>query len=104
MQLPSAIDADTGAKHSVQGYSLLTSGVPFSLQTRGSSAQDQGLWLVLSGGLDRETEASYRLLLVARDGGQPVRSGTLTVNVQVSLGVCGGGGGGFVGGMGVIRV
>ena len=82
-QLPSAIDEDTGANHSVQDYSLLTSGVPFSLQTQGSASQDPGLWLRLTGGLDRETEGSYRLLLVARDGGQPVRSGTLTVNVQV---------------------
>ncbi|XP_070198664.1 protocadherin-9-like [Littorina saxatilis] len=82
-QLPSAIDADTGANHSVQEYSLLTNDVPFSLQTQTASAPEVGLWLRLNGGLDRETVDSYRLLLVAKDGGMPVRSGTLTINVKV---------------------
>nr|KAG5706313.1 hypothetical protein BaRGS_026095 [Batillaria attramentaria] len=80
--LPNAIDADTGANNSVQYYSLLASDAPFSLQFQGTSL-DAGLWLRLTGALDRETVNSYRLLVVATDGGQPVRTGTLTINVQV---------------------
>ncbi|KAL8605282.1 hypothetical protein ACOMHN_031222 [Nucella lapillus] len=82
--LPTAVDADTGANHSVQNYRLLTSNSPFRLQTEGDGAGGEiNLWLALRQGLDRETIPSYRLLLVARDGGTPVRSGTLTVHVKV---------------------
>ncbi|XP_076467837.1 protocadherin-7-like [Babylonia areolata] len=84
-QLTTAVDADAGANHSVRRYSLLTSDVPFGLQAEGGEAAVGGarLWLKLTGPLDRETVPTYRLLVVATDGGPPVRSGTLTVNVEV---------------------
>ncbi|KAL8623554.1 hypothetical protein ACOMHN_051164 [Nucella lapillus] len=83
-QLPTAVDADTGVNHSVQNYSLLTSGVPFGLHMEsGEAASGAGLWLQLTGGLDREAVAAYRLRLLAVDGGTPAHTGTLTVNVQV---------------------
>lgn len=82
--LPNAIDADTGVNNSVQEYSLLTSDVPFSLQVQGSTSMDLALALSVRERLDRETVDFYRLTVLAKDAGTPVRSGTLTVNVQVS--------------------
>ncbi|XP_025086687.1 LOW QUALITY PROTEIN: protocadherin-7-like [Pomacea canaliculata] len=81
--LPNAIDADTGVNNSVQEYSLLTSDVPFSLQVQGSTSMDLALALSVRERLDRETVDFYRLTVLAKDAGTPVRSGTLTVNVQV---------------------
>lgn len=83
--LPNAEDADTGANNSVQSYALLTRDVPFRLEMQGSSLLDRGPRLRLATSLDREAVAAYRLIVVAFDGGQPVRSGTLTVNVEVIL-------------------
>lgn len=42
-----------------------------------------GTELTLKGTLDRETRSVYRLLVVARDGGRPARSSTLTINLSV---------------------
>ncbi|NWU88171.1 PCDGA protein, partial [Onychorhynchus coronatus] len=73
-------DLDSGANGEVR--CSLDGGVPFRLQ---KSFQDyyRQPELVLEGALDREKQSSFELVLTAVDGGDPARSGTVLVRVNV---------------------
>ncbi|NXA16587.1 PCDGF protein, partial [Sapayoa aenigma] len=80
--LETARDADVGS-NSLLTYHL-TSNPSFSLalkETPGGKKQPE---LVLERALDREKQSFFELELVALDGGEPVRSGTVQVRVNVS--------------------
>ncbi|XP_008325155.2 protocadherin alpha-2-like isoform X1 [Cynoglossus semilaevis] len=79
--LPMANDADTGS-NSVQRYKLSTNEY-FSLDEQGSRQQNEHAELVLVKSLDREKQSIIHLTLTALDGGKPVRSGTLEIEVSV---------------------
>ncbi|KAM4875262.1 protocadherin gamma-A2-like [Thomomys bottae] len=79
--LKSAHDADVGdnALHNYQ----LNSNAHFSLEVQRGEDGNKYPELVLERALDREEEAIHHLVLVASDGGSPVRSGTCRIRVTV---------------------
>ncbi|XP_059773290.1 protocadherin gamma-A1 isoform X14 [Balaenoptera ricei] len=79
--LPSGQDFDVGM-NSLQMYQL-SSNPHFSLDVQQGSDGSQQPEMVLQSPLDREEDAVHRRLLTAFDGGNPVRSGTLRIRVQV---------------------
>ncbi|KAM7320186.1 hypothetical protein ACRRTK_020629 [Alexandromys fortis] len=79
--LKSAHDADVG-ENTLQKYEL-NSNDHFSLDVRTGADGNKYPELVLERALDREEEAVHHLVLVASDGGNPVRSGTCRIRVKV---------------------
>uniref|UniRef100_UPI00398E645A protocadherin gamma-C5-like n=1 Tax=Pristiophorus japonicus TaxID=55135 RepID=UPI00398E645A len=79
--LESAHDPDIGT-NSVQTYQLHPNDY-FILDVQMRSAVGKLPVLVLQRSLDRETESTHRLTLIAKDGGVPVRSGTAQVTIIV---------------------
>ncbi|XP_059144977.1 protocadherin gamma-B1-like [Physella acuta] len=81
--LLSANDADMSEAYGVKTYGLEPESEVFRVVTSTNQIGTVRVSLVLSQPLDRETLDRYQLYLVARDGGTPKRSGTLTVNIIV---------------------
>ncbi|XP_032482863.1 protocadherin gamma-A2 isoform X14 [Phocoena sinus] len=79
--LKSSHDADVG-ENTLQRYEL-NSNDHFSLDVRSGKDGNKYPELVLERALDREEEAVHHLVLVALDGGNPVRSGTSRIRVMV---------------------
>ncbi|KAM5169007.1 protocadherin gamma-A2-like [Callospermophilus lateralis] len=79
--LKSAHDADVG-ENTLQKYEL-NSNDHFSLDVRSGTDGNKYPELVLERALDREKEAVHHFILVASDGGDPVRSGTCRIRVKV---------------------
>ncbi|KAM6055567.1 uncharacterized protein LJ206_015804 [Theristicus caerulescens] len=80
--LEMARDADVGS-NSLLTYEL-TSNPSFSLAVTESPGGKKQPELVLERALDREKQSSFQLVLTAADGGEPVRSGTVQVRVNVT--------------------
>ncbi|XP_060693427.1 protocadherin beta-16-like isoform X6 [Hemiscyllium ocellatum] len=78
--LEAANDPDV-AINSVQTYELLPNNY-FVLDVQMRDGEKMPV-LVLQSSLDRETESSHKLTLIAKDGGIPVRSGTVQVLISV---------------------
>ena len=81
--LPSADDLDAG-QYGVQTYELISRSEKFSLDVINNTDGSIDVKLVLRSALDRETEESYLLKLVAKDGGTPVKSGALVIDITVT--------------------
>ncbi|XP_048399408.2 protocadherin beta-15-like isoform X1 [Stegostoma tigrinum] len=79
--LESAHDADVGT-NSVQSYDLLSNN-HFVLDVQLRDEVEKLPVLVLQRSLDREKESTHSLILIAKDGGVPVRSGTVQVIIIV---------------------
>ncbi|XP_076993347.1 protocadherin gamma-A1 [Tamandua tetradactyla] len=79
--LPFGQDLDVGM-NSLQRYQL-SSNPHFSLDVQQGDGGPQHPEMVLQSPLDREKEAVHHLVLTASDGGDPLRSGTLRIRVQV---------------------
>ncbi|XP_054840799.1 LOW QUALITY PROTEIN: uncharacterized protein LOC129333291 [Eublepharis macularius] len=79
--LPRAEDPDLGI-NSIQSYQL-TGSDHFSLQVQMEESGIRHTELVLEKALDREKQSVYNLILTASDGGDPVRSGTIQINIIV---------------------
>uniref|UniRef100_A0A670IK00 Protocadherin gamma-A4-like n=1 Tax=Podarcis muralis TaxID=64176 RepID=A0A670IK00_PODMU len=79
--LDEARDLDLGT-NTLQGYKLSNSS-HFSLNVQEAVDGRQYTELVLERPLDREEEAIHNLVLTAYDGGDPVRTGTLQIQVTV---------------------
>lgn len=79
--LPSAHDPDVGT-NSISTYHL-NANQHFALEVKNSSDGSITAVLVLTKYLDREIQATHRLLLTAIDGGTPVRSGTAKIIINV---------------------
>ncbi|KFW62521.1 Protocadherin alpha-C2, partial [Pygoscelis adeliae] len=79
--LPNAQDPDEGT-NSVQNYTLSPDEhFHLEMQTRGDGSKYPEL--VLKKALDREQQATHRLLLTAKDGGDPPKSGDVPISVRV---------------------
>uniref|UniRef100_A0A8C5IJ15 Protocadherin alpha subfamily C, 2 n=1 Tax=Junco hyemalis TaxID=40217 RepID=A0A8C5IJ15_JUNHY len=79
--LPTAQDLDEGA-NSVQNYTLSPDEHFYlEMQIRGDGSKYPEL--VLKKALDREQQATHRLVLTAKDGGNPPKSGDVPVIVTV---------------------
>ncbi|XP_054424266.1 protocadherin gamma-A12 isoform X8 [Pteronotus mesoamericanus] len=79
--LPHAWDPDSG-KNSLQSYEL-NSNSHFSLEVQSGADGNKYPELVLERALDREEKAVHHLVLLASDGGDPVRTGTARIRVTV---------------------
>ncbi|XP_035194746.1 protocadherin gamma-B5-like isoform X4 [Oxyura jamaicensis] len=77
-----AEDPDVGP-NSLQGYELEANGY-FVVEVRESQDGSKFAELVLRRALDREREPSLRLVLTALDGGEPPRSGTAQLCINVT--------------------
>ncbi|XP_006003553.3 protocadherin-8 [Latimeria chalumnae] len=76
-----AIDEDVGS-NSIQTFQIsVNSHFSIEVHTRADTVKYAELLLMKE--LDRETQASYLLELLARDGGNPSRSGSANVNIKV---------------------
>ncbi|KAM7007869.1 uncharacterized protein RBU47_008454 [Passerculus sandwichensis] len=80
--LEMARDADIGS-NSLLSYQL-TRNPSFSLTLKENSGGSKQPELVLEGVLDREKQSSFELVLTAVDGGEPARSGTIQVRINVT--------------------
>ncbi|XP_054372445.1 protocadherin gamma-B5-like [Molothrus ater] len=80
--LEMARDADAGS-NSLLTYQL-TSNPSFSLAATESPDGSKQLELVLDRALDREKQSTFELVLTAVDGGDPARSGTVQVRINVT--------------------
>lgn len=76
-----AVDEDVGLNY-IQSYQISVNS-HFSIDVLSRADGVKYAELVLMKELDRETQASYALELVAMDGGNPSRSGTTRINVKV---------------------
>ncbi|XP_043558982.1 protocadherin gamma-A11-like isoform X13 [Chiloscyllium plagiosum] len=79
--LECAHDPDVGT-NSVQTYQLVANEY-FLLNTEAGMGDGKLPVLVLEKPLDREKQSTHRLLLLAKDGGVPERSGTAQINIIV---------------------
>ncbi|NXN85419.1 PCDGD protein, partial [Bombycilla garrulus] len=77
-----AEDADVGS-NSLQGYELEANGY-FAVEVKESPDGSKFAELVLRRALDRESEEGLRLLLTALDGGDPPRTGTAQLWINVT--------------------
>ncbi|XP_063204678.1 protocadherin gamma-B5-like [Chroicocephalus ridibundus] len=77
-----AEDPDVGS-NSLQGYELETNAY-FEVEVKESQDGSKFAELVLRHALDRESEQSVRLVLTAVDGGDPPRSGTAQLCINVT--------------------
>ncbi|NXD74491.1 PCDGH protein, partial [Eolophus roseicapillus] len=77
-----AEDADVGS-NSLQGYELQDNGY-FAVEVKESKDGRKFAELVLCRALDRERDQSLRLMLTAVDGGDPPRSGTAQLCINVT--------------------
>ena len=82
-RLPSAIDKDLGI-FNTQRYIITSGNVgnAFRLSTRNKDGI-LNLDLIVNGYLDRETVDGYNLVIEAQDGGNPPKTGVLTVDVNI---------------------
>ncbi|XP_058705153.1 protocadherin gamma-B5-like [Poecile atricapillus] len=80
--LEMARDADEGS-NSLLTYQL-TSNPFFSLALNENPGGRKQPELVLERALDREKQSSFELVLMAVDGGDPIRSGTVQVRINVT--------------------
>uniref|UniRef100_A0A8C9EH72 Cadherin domain-containing protein n=1 Tax=Pavo cristatus TaxID=9049 RepID=A0A8C9EH72_PAVCR len=80
--LGSGRDPDIGV-NSLQNYQL-TPNPLFSLVVKESSDGRKHVELLLEKNLDREKQKSHNLILTAVDGGDPVRSGTAQIKIDVT--------------------
>ncbi|NWT76215.1 PCDGD protein, partial [Prunella himalayana] len=80
--LEMARDADVGT-NSLLTYQL-TSNPSFSLDLKKTPEGSKQPELVLDRALDREKQSSFELVLTAVDGGDPARSGTVQVLINVT--------------------
>ena len=69
---------------SVQNYRLVTNSSEFELKTSRIGKTVENARLILKQPLDREKKDVYTLTVIASDGGEPSKTGTLTVSVFVS--------------------
>ncbi|KAM9064751.1 protocadherin gamma-A2 isoform 5-T5 [Sarcophilus harrisii] len=79
--LESAYDADVGV-NALQGYKM-SSNHHFSLLVQTGVDGIKYPELVLERALDREEQPTLHMVLLARDGGEPVLSGTVRIRVTV---------------------
>ncbi|XP_078506876.1 uncharacterized protein LOC144767192 [Lissotriton helveticus] len=81
ISLGNARDPDIGI-NALQGYKL-SDNPHFALEEKVNSDGSKHAELVLENGLDRETQSIHHLVLTASDGGEPIRSSTVDINIKV---------------------
>ncbi|XP_046555867.1 protocadherin beta-3-like [Haliotis rubra] len=78
-----ATDKDTPGRNSVQSYEITSYRDVFDVNFVHKLDGSSSLKVVVMRGLDRELKDRYQFTILAKDGGTPSLTGTLTVNVEV---------------------
>jgi len=81
---PGAFDLDTGANNSVQRYVMDPANEMFGFDVLYNSDGTSDLNIVVKYPLDRESRSFYQLLIYAIDGGFPVRTGSVKINITIT--------------------
>ncbi|KAK3596478.1 hypothetical protein CHS0354_000948 [Potamilus streckersoni] len=79
-----ATDEDTSEKFSLKLYELEPKSSPFNIQFVKNLDGSSIIKLLVSQELDREKVAHYDLTIIAKDGGEPPLTGTLSLNVTIT--------------------
>ncbi|KAK6173203.1 hypothetical protein SNE40_016699 [Patella caerulea] len=82
-RIKGASDADMSPENSVQSYDLVQPNATFGVQLIKKFDGSTDASLSVLAPLDRESQQVHSILLLAKDGGSPQRTGTLLVNVNV---------------------
>ena len=82
ISLNGAQDPDFGS-NSIQSYRIVSIDSPFEAKSDTSTDGRSVLRLIVKRALDRESIPSYMLQVLAFDGGNPRKSGSLTVNISL---------------------
>lgn len=82
--IDSAEDDDTGDNNSIQSYELIGNRNTFALDVDRKLDGSLSVKLVVIGKLDRETKDNYVSTIIARDGGHPPKSGSMTINISIA--------------------
>ena len=79
-----AYDSDLGI-YNTQRYDIVSGNINNAFRLSSHRERDDVLYLDLqiNGFLDRETTASYSLVIEAKDGGSPSLKGSMTVNITI---------------------
>ena len=80
--LPNAIDEDS-PQFGIMGYELDSDTRKFDFQVTEKVDGSTDVRLILKERLDREKESQYRVSVIAYDGGNPPRSGTVDISITV---------------------
>ena len=80
--IPAAEDRDSGS-FGIQNYQLVTETNKFELQVTNNSLGTVNLQLILMSRIDREEEENFLMEIVAMDGGQPAKKGSMMVQISV---------------------
>ena len=80
--IPTAVDPDSGL-NTIQDYELVSATRHFKLEVIRKADGSTDLQLVLQEKLDREVRDFYQMKVVAYDGGEPRRSGSVLVDITV---------------------
>ncbi|XP_060575035.1 protocadherin-11 X-linked-like isoform X2 [Ruditapes philippinarum] len=81
---PGAFDLDTGANNSVQKYVMDPQNEMFGLELLRNLDGTSDLNIVVNYPLDRESRSFYQLYIYAIDGGFPVRTGSVKINITIT--------------------
>ncbi|CAC5389717.1 PCDHD1 [Mytilus coruscus] len=79
-----ARDRDTSDAYSLRSYEVYPANTPFSIEFEKKLDGTSIVRLKVEKALDRETQSSYQLEIVAKDGGSPPQSGTLFANIIIT--------------------
>ena len=82
--LRGATDLDTGVGNSVQSYVMEPANEVFSLKVLENNDGTTDLNIVVAYPLDREDRKEYHLVIYAVDGGDPIRTGSVNVNITIT--------------------
>ena len=70
-------------KNGIAGYRLVDQSKKFSINVYNNTEYDLEITLMLLNSLDRETTEEFKLQVIAYDGGEPSRTGTLDLTIKV---------------------
>ncbi|KAL3880284.1 hypothetical protein ACJMK2_032532 [Sinanodonta woodiana] len=82
-RIDSPVDRDTGVNNSIQSIEIVPSNDMFGLDIELNLDGSMQVKIVTLSKLDREIQDFYQLLVVAKDGGNTIRSGSVTVNIYI---------------------
>ena len=80
--LPNAIDDDS-PQFGIRGYDIESNTRKFDLQVTEKVDGSTDVRLILKEKLDREAEDEYRMTVIAYDGGEPPKSGSIDISITV---------------------
>ena len=80
-----AIDIDTGNNNGIQSYEINPPSDTFGLSAVKNEISDVfTLRIFVKKQLDREIQDSYQVTIIAKDGGDPILTGTVTITISVT--------------------